>query len=65
MKSYQFTCCVRIEAPGLPEDGELMPLYNMLTPIVKADGMAEALRNQSLIDFCSENKCTVYEVVRV
>ncbi|CAH1205616.1 hypothetical protein PAECIP111893_02380 [Paenibacillus plantiphilus] len=64
MKTYQFTCAVRLQAPDTPWDGELMPIEGLVTPPIKADTPSEAMRSQEVSDYCTEHKCTVYEMVR-
>lgn len=59
MKTYQFTCAVRIE-----ETGELMPIYGMETPRVKTDTPSEAMLHPDVKSYCETNKCVVYEMVR-
>lgn len=59
MKSYQFTCAVRIE-----ETGELMPIYGLMTPLVETETPTAAIQHPSTVNYCADNKCTVYEVMR-
>lgn len=64
MKSFQFTCCVRIDAPDTPWHGELMPVEGLVTPPVKAENVKEAILSPEVRQYCEENRCTVYEIVR-
>jgi hypothetical protein len=59
MKTYQFSCAVRIE-----ETGELMPIHGLVTPAVTCETPTEAILHQDTVNYCSANKCTVYEVIR-
>jgi hypothetical protein len=59
MKTYQFTCCVRIE-----ETGDLMPIYGLVTPPVTAATPTEAMNHPGVIRFCNENNCRIYEMIR-
>jgi|GEM_PF-6384508 len=59
MKTYQFTCCVRIE-----ETGDLMPIYGLVTPPVTANTPTEAMYHPDTIDFLTQHKCRVFELIR-
>lgn len=59
MNIYQFTCAVRVV-----ETGELVSINGLITPPVKADTPTEAIRHPDTSNYCADNKCTVYEVVR-
>lgn len=64
MRTFQFTCAVRIEAPETPYDGELMPIEGLVTPLVRTDTVTEAMLCLETTAFCEMNKCVVYERVR-
>jgi len=66
MKTYRFSCAVRIEAPGTPWDGHLYPVPGLITPAVTANTPTEAIQHPDTVAFCDfhVNKVVVYRMVR-
>lgn len=58
MQTYQFSCAVRIV-----ETGELMPIFGLVTPPVTANTPTEAMLHEDTVNYCTENRCSVYRVV--
>lgn len=59
MRTFRFSCAVRIE-----ETGELMPISGLMTPPVTVNTPTEAIHHPDTVKYCQDNKCTVYEVIR-
>ena len=58
MKTYTFTCAVRIA-----ETGDLMPIYGLQTPPVTCSTPTEAIYHPDVKAFCATNQCVVYQIV--
>lgn len=57
MKEYQFTVCVILD------DGFVMPLANLVTPVVQETSFGAAVNSMQVKDFCERNKCRVFRQV--
>lgn len=57
MREYQFTVCVTLD------DGFVIPIERLITPIVLATSFGEAINNPKVIEFCEYNKCRIFRVV--
>lgn len=74
MKTYQFTCAVRVTAPDTPWDGELYVIPGLLTPPIKAETRGEAMKQlmkehptidwDPSIDPATNTEYAIYEEVR-
>jgi hypothetical protein len=62
MKSFQFSCCERIDSPDNPDThGEIVVFEGLFTPITYAENRGEALAK--LHDWFIESKCRPYQEV--
>ena len=59
MKTFRFSCAVRIE-----ETGELMPIEGLITPAVTCETPTQAIQHPDTAKYCEDNKCVVYRVVK-
>lgn len=57
MRKYQFTVCVILD------DGFVMPIERLITPIVEANSFIEATKSQVITDYCTEYKCRIFREV--
>lgn len=57
MRKYQFTVCVVLD------DGFVMPIERLITPIVEAKSFKEATESQAIVDYCTEFKCRIFREV--
>lgn len=74
VKTYQFTCAIRIDAPDTPWDGDLYVIPGLLTPPVKSDSRGEAMKRiakehptidwDESVDPESRTEYVIYEEVR-
>lgn len=62
MKTYQFTCCERLDSPNFPlYDKEIIVIGGLLTPPTAAGNRDEAL--VMLNDWFITNKCRPFREV--
>jgi hypothetical protein len=59
IKTYQFSCAVRIV-----ETGELMPIEGLITPPVTTETPTAAIMHPDTVAYCEANKCSVYRMVK-
>lgn len=59
MKTYRFSCAVRIE-----ETGELMPIEGLTTPSVTCETPTQAIHHPDTVAYCEANKCVIYRMVK-
>lgn len=57
MRKYQFTVCVILD------NGFVMPIERLITPIVEANSFQEATESQVIMDYCTEYKCRIFREV--
>lgn len=57
MRNYQFTVCVVLD------DGFVIPIERLITPIVEAKSFKEAIESQPIVDYCIEYKCRIFREV--
>lgn len=58
MKTYTFTCARRNES------GVLGEIPNLITPPVTCSTPTEAIHHADVKQFCTDNNCVVYRVVK-